>query len=225
MANTNYNLLSFDKIPSTQIFAMQMIADGVAKDRTVIMAAAQSMGRGRGARKWVSHHGNLYASFIYKADNPRRPTLSYAFAVAAAETLLSFGVPVQIKWPNDLLADGKKISGLLLEYCRDFLVVGIGINIKTNPTVSTYETTKTDRFVNGLTPNKIANRLIKNFEKWRIADFTIVRERWMELSIDLNTIVNYRSKSAIYCGLNESGAMVLRVGEKYELVYGDEVFT
>jgi BirA family biotin operon repressor/biotin-[acetyl-CoA-carboxylase] ligase len=219
----NYNLISYDKIPSTQALAAEMIACGKADDRTVIMAAAQSAGRGRNARKWISHHGNLYASFIYKAPE-KRPTLSYAFAVAAAETLLAFGVPVQIKWPNDLLADGKKISGLLLEYCRDFLIVGIGINIKTNPTVELYKTTKTDSYAKGLTPSKIINKLIKNFEKWRGVDFSIVRKRWMELSIDMNTPINYRNKSAVYYGLNENGAMVLRRGGKYELVYGDEVF-
>ena len=134
-------------------------------------------------------------------------------------------MPVQIKWPNDLLADGKKISGLLLEYCRDFLIVGIGINIKTNPTVDLYQTTKTDNFAKGLTPNKIVSQLIKNFDKWRGVDFATVRERWIELGIDIGTVVNYHNKPAVYCGLNDDGAMVLRVGERYELVYGDEVFT
>jgi BirA family biotin operon repressor/biotin-[acetyl-CoA-carboxylase] ligase len=223
--SANYNLISFDKIPSTQTMAAQMIADGAAKDKTVVMAAAQSMGRGRGRRKWVSHHGNLYASFIYRADKARRPTLSYSYAVAAAETLLSMGVPVRIKWPNDLLADGRKISGLLLEYCRDFLIVGIGINITTKPTVDLYQTAKTDDYVKGLTPNKIVSRLIKGFDKWRGVDFATVRERWIELAIDLDTAVSYHNKTATYCGLNEDGAMILRIGGRYELVYGDEVFT
>jgi len=222
--SANYNLLSYEKIPSTQTLAAEMIADGAIADRTIIMAAAQSGGRGRGARKWISHHGNLYASFVYSAGE-RRPTLSYAFAVAAAETLISFGVPVEIKWPNDLLADGKKIAGLLLEYCGDFLIVGIGINIKTNPTVEPYKTTKTDAYNKGLTPNAVINELIKNCEKWRRADFSAVRSRWLELSIELNSPINYRGKPAIYCGLNECGAMVMLRGDKYELVYGDEIFT
>jgi BirA family biotin operon repressor/biotin-[acetyl-CoA-carboxylase] ligase len=223
--HTDYNLLSFDKIPSTQTMAAQMIAGGGAEDKTIIMAAAQSAGRGRGTnRKWVSHHGNLYASFIYKPGK-RSPALSYAFAVAAAETLLSFGVPVQIKWPNDLLADGKKIGGMLLEYCRDFLIVGIGINIKSNPSVELYKTAKTDSYAKGLTPTIVINELIKNFEKWRGAAFQSVRKRWLELSIEIGSKINYRGKSAEYYGLNEEGAMVMRIGQKYELVYGDEIFT
>ena len=224
MVNTDYKLLSYKKIPSTQTLAAEMIASGKAEDKTVIMAKAQTAGRGRMKRKWVSHQGNLYASFIYKVIK-HCPTLSYSFAVAAAETLINLGVPAKIKWPNDLLVDGKKISGLLLEYCHNFLIVGIGINIKTSPTTKLYKTTKTNDYVKGLTPNKIIHDLIKNFEKWRKKDFSVVRTRWTQLAIDMNTPLNYRSKSATYCGLNEDGAMILKIGSKYELIYGDEVFT
>ena len=61
-----YKLLSFDKIPSTQDYAHDLIARGEAVNKTVITALAQSSGRGRYKRNWVSHHGNLYVSFIYK---------------------------------------------------------------------------------------------------------------------------------------------------------------
>jgi len=225
MADTNYNLLSFGKIPSTQTLAMQMIADGTAADKMAIMAEAQSAGRGRGkSRAWVSHHGNLYISFIYKARE-KNPLLSYAFAVGAAETLLAFGIPARIKWPNDLLADGKKISGMLLEYAGGFLVIGYGLNIKTNPTVAEYKTTKTDNYAPGLTPMRVAAALMKNFDIWRAMDFGTVRRRWMELAVADGAPLKYRGKKAEYCGLNSDGALVLRIGGKYELVYGEEVFT
>jgi len=217
-----YNVISCGRIPSTQLMATDMVADGSAQDLTVITASSQTAGRGRNARKWISDSGNLYASFIYKAG-ARRPTLAYSFAVAAAETLLSFDVPVQIKWPNDLLADGKKISGTLLEYCRDFLIVGIGINIKSNPQNAPYKTAKTDDYAPGLTPTKVLGRLIECFEKWRGKDFPHVRQRWMELAIDMNSPVNYHGAGAVYCGLSDTGAMILRRGGKYELVYGDEM--
>ena len=90
-----YKLISFDKIPSTQDYAHDLIADGKATDKTVVVSQAQSAGRGRYKRTWVSHHGNLYASFIYK-NFERDPRLSYAVAVAIAETLISFGITPQI---------------------------------------------------------------------------------------------------------------------------------
>ena len=79
-----YKLISFDKIPSTQDYAHDLIAQKKATDKTLITALAQSAGRGRYRRTWVSHHGNLYASFIYKISE-RDPRLSYAVAVAIAD--------------------------------------------------------------------------------------------------------------------------------------------
>ena len=224
MGNTkldNYKLISLDKIPSTQDFAHDLIAKREATNKTVITALAQSAGRGRYRRNWVSHHGNLYASFIYKIME-RDPKLSYAVAVAVAETLISFGLKPQIKWPNDVLIDGKKISGVLIEYCQNFVIVGIGINITTCPTVKEYKTTKINDYAN-VDVNDVLSALIKKMDKWRCADFVVVRERWMDLAAALNKTIQYHGKSAELIGLNEDGALVLRCDTKYILTYGDEI--
>lgn len=216
-----YKLLSFDKIPSTQDYAHDLIADGKASNKTVIVAQAQSAGRGRYKRTWVSHHGNLYASFIYKVYE-RDPKLSYAVAVAIAETLISFGLNPQIKWPNDVLIDGKKISGVLIEYARNFVIVGIGINIKTCPTVKEYKTTKVNDYAD-VSVEDVLGVLMKKLDKWRNADFAIVRERWTEMAICINQMIRYQGKDAELIGLNEDGALVLRFDSRYVLTYGDEI--
>ena len=216
-----YKMLSFDKIPSTQDYAHDLIAEGKATDKTVVVAQAQSAGRGRYKRTWVSHHGNLYASFIYKVYE-RDPKLSYAVAVAIAETLIAFGLKPQIKWPNDVLIDGKKISGVLIEYARNFVIVGIGINIKTCPTVKEYKTTKVNDYTNA-SVEEILSVLMKKLDKWRGVDFAFVRERWMELAICINKMIKYQGKQAELMGLNEDGALVLRFDSRYVLTYGDEI--
>ncbi len=216
-----YKLISFDKIPSTQDYAHDLIVSGDAVDKTVVVAQAQSAGRGRYKRTWVSHHGNLYASFIYKIYE-RDPKLSYAVGVAVAETLISFGLKPQIKWPNDVLIDGKKISGVLIEYARNFVIVGIGINIKTCPTVKEYKTTKVSEYAEA-DVNDVLSVLMKKLDKWRGTDFAIVRERWMELAICINKMIKYQGKEAELIGLNEDGALVLRFGNGYVLTYGDEI--
>ena len=216
-----YKLISFDKITSTQDYAHDLIAENKATDKTVISALAQSAGRGRYKRNWVSHHGNLYVSFIYKTTE-RDPKLSYAVAVAIAETLISFGISPQIKWPNDVLIDGKKISGILIEYARNFVIVGIGINIKTCPTVKEYQTTKVKNYADASVED-ILSVLIKKLDKWRRANFAVVRERWMDLAICINKMVKYQGKEAELIGLNEDGALVLRFGTRYVLTYGDEI--
>ena len=216
-----YKLISLDKIPSTQDYAHDLIAHGEAVNKTVVTALAQSAGRGRYKRTWVSHHGNLYASFIYKIGE-RDPKLSYAIAVAIAETMIAFGIKPQIKWPNDVLVDGKKISGVLIEYAQNFVIVGIGINISTCPTVKEYKTTKMNAYVK-TSVNDVLNVLMKKIDKWRGTNFIIVRERWMDLAAGLNKTIVFHGKSVELIGLNEDGALVLRDGEKYILTYGDEI--
>lgn len=216
-----YKLISFDKIQSTQDYAHDLIAKGNASDKTVVVAMAQSAGRGRYKRKWISHHGNLYASFIYKISE-RDPRLSYAVAVAVAETLISFGLSPKIKWPNDVLIDGKKISGILIEYAQNFVIVGIGINVRTCPTVEEYKTTKVCKYAD-ISVQEILSELMKKIDKWRRANFATVRERWMELAICINKTIRYQGKQAELIGLNESGALILRFDTRYVLTYGDEI--
>lgn len=218
----SYKLFSFDKIDSTQTYAHDLVAGNRAADRTIILAMAQSAGRGRYRRTWVSHHGNLYASFIYRSPE-RNPTLSYAVAVAVAETLLHFKITPEIKWPNDILIDGDKVSGILIEYAKSFVIVGIGINIKSNPTVKNYKTTKTDHHKPGLTVKDILAVLMTKMDCWMAADFKAVRARWMALAANLNAPILYRGSPAVLCGINDDGALMLRRGVEYVLAYGDEI--
>ena len=216
-----YKLISFDKISSTKDYAHDLIAQKKVSEKTVVTALAQSAGRGRYKRNWVSHHGNLYASFIYRISE-RDPRLSYAVAVAVAETLISFGMKPQIKWPNDVLIDGKKISGILIEYAQNFVIVGIGINIKTCPTVKEYQTTKTKNYTD-VSVEEVLSVLMKKLDKWRSANFAVVRERWMELAVCINKTIRYQGKTAELIGINEDGALVLRFDSRYVLTYGDEI--
>lgn len=216
-----YKLISFDKIPSTQTYALDMVASGTARDHTIVMAEAQSAGRGRYRRTWVSHHGNFYASFIFSAPE-RDSRLSYMVAVAIAETIMSFGVIPTIKWPNDILIDGKKVCGVLIEYAGAFVIVGIGINIKSNPTVVENITTKLENYAD-VPKAELLNRLMRNLDKWMKTDFAIVRARWMELAIALRKIVKYRGQDVELIEINENGALVLRRGSEYMLAYGDEI--
>ena len=217
----SYKLFSFDKIPSTQTYALNMIADGKMSDHTIILAEAQSAGRGRYKRQWISHHGNLYVSFVFKIEE-RNPKLSYQVAVAIAETILSFGIKPVIKWPNDILIDDKKVSGTIIEYSADFVVVGIGININSNPTVESYETTKLADYKK-VNRDELLNKLTKNIDKWMNTDFKFVRSRWMDLACQINKKVKYRGNIMDFIEINENGALVLRNGDKYVMVYGDEI--
>ena len=104
----------------------------------------------------------------------------------------------------------------------DKVVVGIGINVNSNPTVDSYKTTKLDNY-SEIPMNELLNRLMRNIDKWRRADFRAVRARWTELAACINRPVKYQGEMAELVGINENGALVLRRGSRYLLVYGDEI--
>ena len=216
-----YKVFSYGKINSTQTVAHNFIADGAGADHIAIVADTQTAGRGRYRRNWVSKPGNLYVSFIYECAE-RDPRMSYAVAVAMAETVNDAGANARIKWPNDILVDGKKIAGVLIEYNARFVVVGIGINIKHSPRVEKYQTAKLSDYGDA-DRNCVLGVLMRKLDRWLRADFVDVRARWMELAVGLSRDVTYRGMSAELIGINDAGALVLRRGAEYVLAYGDEI--
>ena len=217
----NYKLIYFDKIDSTQTYAHDIIARNAAQDHVAVCAGTQTRGRGRYRRNWVSNRGNLYVSFIYECKL-RDSRLAYAVAVAVAETMIEFNIAPQIKWPNDVLIGGAKAAGILIEYVRDFVVVGIGINIKSAPNIEKYRTAKMGDYTDAA-PRVVLGRLMKNMDRWMAAPFPDVRARWMELAAGLNHVVKYRGQDAELVGINGDGALILHTDDGDFLAYGDEI--
>ncbi len=105
-----------------------------AAHHSVLVAEFQSAGKGRLDRTWVAEPGsNLLVSLLFRyADTIERPTHQFTQMVGMAAALASeqlVQVTPQMKWPNDLLIDGKKVSGILAQGTNDFVVVGIGVNV------------------------------------------------------------------------------------------------
>lgn len=125
-----------DSIDSTNQLAYRLALDG-ASEGTCVIAETQKAGRGRLQRKWFSPYGkNLYLSVILRpALHPSQVyPITFLSCLAVYDTLLSIGLEPSLKWPNDVLVNGKKICGTLLELSTEadmvrFVVVGIGLNV------------------------------------------------------------------------------------------------
>lgn len=131
------DLRYFDSIGSTNDEALAWAA-GNAKDLSIVVADEQTQGRGRLNRKWYTPKGSALAfSLILRPSAALRPHLSRTVGLAAlsiAEACLKYGLVPRIKWPNDILLDGKKTAGILVETVWtgadvDSLVIGMGINV------------------------------------------------------------------------------------------------
>jgi BirA family biotin operon repressor/biotin-[acetyl-CoA-carboxylase] ligase len=127
----------FAEIGSTNAYARRIAEQG-ARDGELVIADSQTEGRGRLGRRWVSPPNvNLYLSLVLRPKLPpaRAPQITLMAAVALAETLKSFlPVPPSIKWPNDIIVNGKKLAGILTEVnCGtdsvEFVILGIGVNV------------------------------------------------------------------------------------------------
>lgn len=112
---------------------------------TWVLAAEQTAGRGRRGRTWSSPRGNFYCSLILSPDDPpeRMALRSFVAALALRDALVELtGLPAcfALKWPNDVLLNGGKLSGILLEGQGGRLAIGIGVNLTTAPPPSAVET-------------------------------------------------------------------------------------
>lgn len=105
---------------------------------TAVLARRQSHGRGRAGRSWASPEGGLYLSVVLRPASPphRWSLLPLALGAAVVDILRADGFPAALKWPNDVLLEGRKTGGLLLESrmgARSFVVAGIGLNLASAP--------------------------------------------------------------------------------------------
>lgn len=127
---------TFDHLPSTQAEMRDRLERGEAVHGLVIRAARQSRGRGQRGRAWVSEGGGSYQTLALRDTRPPRlgrPTSSVAVALGIAETFAANGLKAGVKWPNDLFYRGRKLGGILTEYRRSHLLVGVGVNVSNEP--------------------------------------------------------------------------------------------
>ena len=127
-------ILYYPELKSTMDEAARLADEG-AEEGTVVIAERQSAGRGRQGRSWVSHPGNLLFSVLFRPNMAQLPFISVIGGVAAARAVRkTTNLVPKIKWPNDLMLDGRKAAGILAEsaivgdsVC--YAVLGIGINV------------------------------------------------------------------------------------------------
>lgn len=171
-----YNIIKIDTIDSTSVWARRNLAR--LNDFDVVSADIQSMGHGQFERKWYSSRengGNIYISVVLKPDNiTHLNELTRYTSVIVSDVLAEYGLKPDFKFPNDVLINGKKISGILAESVfqgEEFkgVVVGIGINLNLNknelssidiPATSIFN--ETGRSVN---KDEFLNRFMTHFDK------------------------------------------------------------
>jgi len=234
---------SYDELTSTNDRAKELADEG-AEHGEVVVAEAQTSGRGRRGRTWVSPpRKNLYFSVVLRPDLPpaRAPELTLVASVAISEALQQAGVDARIKWPNDLLASGKKIAGILTELAADpdrveWVVLGVGVNLNARaedfPADVRGEATSILLERGQPAPRALfAAACFTALEGWldRHAEggFAAIREAWRERSATLGREVSVRLDDREIVGtaedLDETGALLVRTPAGLERILSGEV--
>jgi BirA family transcriptional regulator, biotin operon repressor / biotin---[acetyl-CoA-carboxylase] ligase len=237
-----YRLVSHERVASTNDEAKALAASGAAAG-TLVWARAQSAGRGRHGRDWVSPAGNLYASLILRPAVPVAiaAQLSFAAALAVGDACLAQApeAAIAFKWPNDVLLGGRKLAGILLESqasaagAIEWLVIGIGINLATYPVDVEYQATSLS--ATGVDPAPeavlpvLAEAFLGWFERWHQgAGFATIRTAWLARAYGLDEPIRVRlpgaSLDGVFAGLDTDGALLLDSAAGRRRVAAGEVF-
>lgn len=171
----NFSVLRFDSIESTNTEALKQARHG-ANEGLCVIARRQTAGRGRQGRTWISPpDAGLYLSIVLRPriDPKRLPLLTLAAAIAVYDTLTTLGVKPDIKWPNDVLVNDRKISGILTETAETeqglAIIVGIGINLSVEsgpPELSASATSIESELGRSVPLSEIEQSLLEQFDKW-----------------------------------------------------------
>lgn len=243
-AETNgFRVERLGAVGSTNDEAMRRARDGDA-GRLWVVAREQGGGRGRQGRVWSSPPGNLYASLLLidPSSISRAPELGFVAGVALHEALravLGADERLAVKWPNDMLYDGAKLSGMLLEGAtlpdgRFACVIGIGVNCRSHPTTTPYAAT--DLAAIGTTladPADVFDRLAASLAHWiAIWDegrgFAAVRTAWLKSAAGLGSEISVTTPTQRLSGrfetIDAQGRLVLATAGGCVTVEAGDVF-
>lgn len=231
----------FDEVGSTNTEAKRLAAQGVT-DGTVVVSERQNSGQGRLDRSFFSPQGGIWFSVILRPTFlPREaPKSTLMAAVAVTEAMHRFNLPAGIKWPNDILYNGKKLVGISTEMNAEidrvnYVVIGIGINACISP--GDFPADIRDKagsmsmFIGNFDRIAFFRQVLRNLEKLYVEvldqGFDQVLDRWRQLSVTLGENVNVIGIKETFAGravdIAEDGALMIDDGEEIRKVYAGDV--
>jgi BirA family biotin operon repressor/biotin-[acetyl-CoA-carboxylase] ligase len=234
-----WQLSVFDELDSTNNEALRRLENG-EETGGIILAKSQTNGKGRNGKSWVSGQGNLLMSATVTIPNDRCPSdLAFVAAVAAGEaidTILPLSKNVQIKWPNDLLIEGKKTGGILVEGlgARHKAVIGIGINLESAPKVRGINATCMESYGVAVTAMEMVNiiglELREWLTRWENDGLPTIVKQWKKSAMGLGETISIRlANDDVLLGrfddILDDGRLLLRVAKgEIRYITSGEVF-
>lgn len=207
----NWSIEVLDSVSSTQEYIKSNI--DALSEGACVQALRQENGHGRHGRVWQSPKGNLYISFLLKpeCESHRFGQVAMLAGLAVVHTLKPY-TEVTLKWPNDVLIDGRKICGILIEVVDGFLIVGVGINVMHAPIEGAACLVQYDLNVNDLR-DSFLEQFATLYHHWQGGAFDIIRKEWHAQSFGMGAPMSVKIAehkiSGTYQGLDKAGHLLL----------------
>ena len=239
-----YRLVVLDEVDSTNDEARRL-AEGGAEEGTLVWGLSQRMGRGRRGRDWASPEGNLYISLLLRPDCPPGEAAQLSFVAAMALTgalnmLVAPHSQIDFKWPNDVLLNGRKVAGILLEASTtgpdalDWLIVGMGVNVASAPDDPNIPATALRAEGCGeVTPGEVLEGFARHFQTrantWVEGGFAPIREEVMRYAKGVGEAITVtlddEEIEGIFADIDETGALIVEmVDGSLRTVHTGDVF-
>ena len=235
------NEIFLEVVDSTNLYGKNNLKD--LSDKTVIRAAHQTSGRGRLERSWIDMgDNNLFMSFILKPSssfNEKYSNLTQYLSVVLCDVLESFGLIPQIKWPNDVLVNGKKIAGILCETVMqgakfNGLVLGVGVNLNSSfdslETVDKPATALNLEIGREIDVEQFKNILVaeffSNYDEFLDKGFEFIKSKYISHACFLHKEISVQSMNkknkGVAKSVTDNGELVLEdKGKIFVLTIGD----
>lgn len=240
---SKYYIKKLDKVHSTNSYALDNFSS--LEDRTVVFTKQQTNGRGRYNRHWVSDENeNLFVSFVLKPANiasyPFSNLTQYLSVIVCDFFEEKFNINANIKWPNDILVEKAKISGILAEAYTEHnkikgIVLGFGLNINMNKkTIETIDQKATSlSIIKNETLNvdkildEISDRFFDNYDEFVQKGFSFIKDNYIKrcdflgsnITVkEINSVNNYNA-----IAIDENGLLIVEndFGSTSKIITGD----
>ncbi len=245
MKTSNYKQFTihhFEELKSTNDTAFLMAQNKEIFDSEIILANSQSGGKGRNTRKWNSPSGNLYFSLVLKPnlEITKIPEISFVAITAlriAIEKINNQNLEIKNKWPNDLLINQKKVAGLLLESkflqnnC-DFVIIGIGLNLVSNPDNTIFASSNLKDCGIATTKQKILELFLDHFieiyNNYLNYGFKGIRNLWLKEAYLLGKEIKVKDGeeelTGIFKDLDEQGNLLIEISGVVKKILAADIF-
>lgn len=209
---------------STNARARELVEAG-APHGTVVTAAEQSAGRGRQGRTWTAPPGKalLYSAILRPLDE-RHLLLPLAVPLAVCETAeeLAPGIECQVKWPNDVWVDGRKLAGILIEAKPQdgWAVIGVGLNLTIEPGEFPPDLRETAISISGSTPLTATAVLNRRLARWVAAPREEILGEWRSRDVLRGRRISWQGGEGVADGIEDSGDLIVAVAGGDRVVLG-----